>query len=219
MATRLTCYNSKHSTQGTVYLSELKRNCYIYSQITLQNSVTTSSFVNLPLLSWPRDCELYLKSYGTTSTGSCLGNGWIHLGMERTSTIQNLREIIENFPRQLATMINMGRQKNWIALCSSMPSFTPTALVMVLLNKSVLPLMMSECCAMKLPIGLRPTSHTQTSLRSAFELRRHLIKSLNLPTIPLQIIREKVHFSSGSTKELVSLQFIEGKSCLYLTSF
>lgn len=44
-------------------------------------------------------------------------------------------------------------------------------------------------------------------------------KSLNLPTIPLQIIREKVHFSVGSTKERVSLQFFKGKSCFYLTSF
>ena len=44
---------------------------------------------------------------------------------------------------------------------------------------------------------------------------------INLPTIPLKIIGEKVHFSSGSTKQLiVSLQFgFEGKSSFYLTSF
>ena len=44
-------------------------------------------------------------------------------------------------------------------------------------------------------------------------------ESLNVPTIPLKIIRQKVHFSSESTKELAFLQFIEGKSCFYLTSF
>ena len=67
-----------------------------------------------------------------------------------------------------------------------------------------------------------PHAYVSNSDFPSFFIRAETaFKSLNLPTIPLQIIREKVHFSSGSTKELiVSLQFgFESKSCFYLTSF
>ena len=77
------------------------------------------------------------------------------------------------FPRQLATMIN-GTTEEWDCAMFFYAILYSDCLRHGVIEQVRFAWMISECCAMKLLIGLRPTSHTQPSLRSALELRRHL---------------------------------------------
>ena len=123
------------------------------------------------------------------------------------------------FPRQLASMIN-GNTEEW-----DCAMFLYTIFYSDCLSHGVSRQVRSAVYDMRTlrnKIAYWPHAYVSNSdFPSFFITAETAFKSLNPATIPLQIIREKVHFSSGSRKELiVSLQFdFEGKSCFYLNSF
>ena len=121
------------------------------------------------------------------------------------------------FARQLATMIN-GTTEEW-----DCAMFFYAILYSDCLRHGVIEQVRSAVDDLRIlrnEIAHWPQAYISYRSFSSICIRAEAaFKSLNLPTIPLQIIREKEHFSSGSTKELISLQFFKGKSCFYLTSF
>lgn len=121
------------------------------------------------------------------------------------------------FPRQLATMIN-GNTEEWDCAV-----FFYAILYSDCLRHGVIGKVRSAVDVLRtLRNEIAHCPQAYVSYPQFFSIcfrAEAAFESLNLPIILPQIIREKVHFSSGSTEELVSLQFIEGKSCFYLTSF